>query len=250
MPDASPNDLLQQAARVAAAAGPALVPAGHPELLDSLAATGAAMFGAPACSLALLDEATDELVFVAASGPSADAIVGVRLPVSRGIAGWAMASGEAIAVGNVSADPRFARDVAELAGYIPRSILAAPLETDRGTLGVVEVLDARGGGPASSEDLQLLSMFAGQAALSIEGARAFSDLGRVLLDALAETAEGATLAAALRDAAPQPPAPPDELAALAAVFAELDSLGRREREAALALVEDFLAYVRAGTTLR
>ena len=38
-------------------------------------------------------------------------------------------------------DPRWAADVAEQTGYLPRSILAAPLETEQTLIGVVEVLD-------------------------------------------------------------------------------------------------------------
>jgi len=124
------------------------------------------------------------------------------------------------------------------------------METDRRAIGVLQVLDPRGGGPASSEDLQLLSLFAGQAALALEGSSAFSDLGRVILSALAATPDGGALGPALRAEAVDASAPHPELAALAAAFAELDVLGRDERDAALALVEQFLAYVRARASLR
>jgi len=43
----------------------------------------------------------------------------------------------------VTADPRFARDVAEATRYVPTSILAAPLFDDAGdALGVLSVLDS------------------------------------------------------------------------------------------------------------
>ena len=42
---------------------------------------------------------------------------------------------------DVAADPRFAATVAQATGYVPRSILAMPLETSRRVLGVIEVLD-------------------------------------------------------------------------------------------------------------
>ena len=80
--------------------------------------------------------------FVASDGAGAEEIVGVSIPVSRGIAGWAAMSGQPIAVRDVQADPRFARDVAESTRYVPSSILAAPMmSADGDVVGVTSVLD-------------------------------------------------------------------------------------------------------------
>ena len=100
------------------------------------------LFGAAACSVALVDGDGATLRFVASDGAGADAIVGVVLPVGRGSAGWAVMSGQPIAVRDVASDARFARDVAESTRYVPTSILAAPLFDDDGeALGVLSVLD-------------------------------------------------------------------------------------------------------------
>ena len=100
------------------------------------------LFDAAACSVALVDDDGAELAFVAADGAGAAEIVGQTVPVGRGIAGWAAMSGQPIAVSDVQADPRFARDVAESTAYIPRAILAAPLMGGDGdVLGVLSVLD-------------------------------------------------------------------------------------------------------------
>ena len=100
------------------------------------------LFGAAACSCALADDAGEQLRFVAADGAGAREILGVQIPVSRGIAGWAAMSGQPIAVRDVRTDARFARDVAESTNYVPTAILAAPLLSPDGeVLGVVEVLD-------------------------------------------------------------------------------------------------------------
>jgi signal transduction protein with GAF and PtsI domain len=101
-----------------------------------------ALFGAAACSVALVDDGGETLEFVASDGAGADEIVGVTIPVSRGIAGWAAMSGQPIAVRDVQADARFARDVAESTHYVPTAIHAAPmLDGDGEVLGVVSVLD-------------------------------------------------------------------------------------------------------------
>jgi GAF domain-containing protein len=99
--------------------------------------------GAAACSVALVDG--DELVFVAADGAGAADVLGLRIPLARGIAGWVAVSGQGIAVNDVHRDRRFDRASAEQTGYLPTAILAVPVEDDEdeegGPLGVVEVLD-------------------------------------------------------------------------------------------------------------
>jgi signal transduction protein with GAF and PtsI domain len=101
-----------------------------------------ALFGAAACSVALVDDEGGTLEFVAADGEGAAEIVGVRIPVSRGIAGWAAMSGQPIAVRDVQSDARFARDVAESTNYVPDAIFAAPILDAQGeVLGVASVLD-------------------------------------------------------------------------------------------------------------
>ena len=113
----------------------------RPDLARPLASVRA-LFGAAACSCALVDDEGGTLRFVAADGEGAAEILGVEMPVGRGIAGWAVMSGQPIAVRDVAADPRFARDVAESTHYVPTSILAAPMFDSGGeVLGVVSVLD-------------------------------------------------------------------------------------------------------------
>jgi hypothetical protein len=92
--------------------------------LGAVVSTTRALFGAGACSCALVDDSGDVLEFVAAAGRGAEAIVGTTLPVSRGLAGWVVLSGQPIAVADVGADARFARDVAEATEYVPETVLA------------------------------------------------------------------------------------------------------------------------------
>jgi hypothetical protein len=148
-----------------------------------------------------------------------------------------------------------------------------PLQTEREVLGVIELLDQRADAPAGRRDMELLGLFARQAALAIEASRVFGELGQALFQAVA-------LAAADRPRAPDPARAPDqapapdqardlgrgrdpelvralddlarrargpaaELAELAGVFAELGQAGPAERAAATRLVREFLAYARA-----
>jgi len=242
MPDRS-DRLLEQVAALAADLGPALAPVGQLELLHSITAAARELFDAAACSLALLDDAQETLTFHVASGAGAEAVVGQRVPVDRGIAGWVVSSGQPVAVADVAADPRFAADVAEATGYVPRSVLAMPLQTEREVLGVIELLDQRADSPAGRRDMELLGLFAGQAALAIESSRVFSGLGQALFRALGMATTGdRDLAASLDELARRSPGPTADLAELAAAFARLGQVGAAERTAATRLVREFLAY--------
>lgn len=144
--------------------------AADPDLTASVAAVRA-LFGAAACSCALVDEEGSSLTYVAADGEGAREILGVVLPVGRGIAGWAVMSGQPIAVRDVTADPRFARDVAEATRYVPTSILAAPLFDDAGdALGVLSVLDSTVD-ESSDWTLAVLGTLASQAAALVSVVR-------------------------------------------------------------------------------
>jgi GAF domain-containing protein len=236
-----PNDILREVAQLATDLGPALAPTGHEALLESITAVARNIFEAAACSVALVDEEAEELVFYVASGAGAEDVTGMRIPVNRGIAGYVLMSGQPIAISDVRSDPRFASDVAETTGYVPRSILAMPLATDESTIGVISVLDRT---TSDVRDLELLSLFARQAALAIENSRVFTDLGKTLLGVLAATSEDTDLGNTLRAAAESGTGPNGELAQFAAQMRELGTLGTEERLAATQLVDEFLAYVR------
>jgi len=115
--------------------------AGHEPLGGAVEAMRT-LFAAAACSIALVDADGEVLEFVASSGSGEVEIIGVTIPVGRGIAGWAAMSGQPIAVRDVQVDARFARDVAESTHYVPTAIYAAPLlGQDGDVLGVASVLD-------------------------------------------------------------------------------------------------------------
>ena len=239
----SPDELLRELGDLATSLGPAVRPSGTDELLRSLTETARRLFGAAACSLALLSEDESELLYTVAAGEGADDVTGMRISSSQGIAGWVVQSGQPIAVSDLASDPRFARDTAERTGYVPQAILAVPVETPQRMLGVISLLDRDARRPGAEQDMTLLSLFADQAALALASVEAFSAMGRVLLDALAQAAGGVDLTLALQQAAAGlPPADP-ELAALAATFAALSRRGDAERQLALAVLGDVRQYV-------
>ena len=137
------------------------------ELLQSIVDVARAMFGARAASIMLYDDETSALEFAAVSGEGSDTLVGRRIPATTGVAGWVLATQQALAVEDLSNDPRFASDVASSTGYVPRGLMAAPLLTDERALGVLNVLDRPKRTEFSLIEMDLLQAFAHQAALSL-----------------------------------------------------------------------------------
>ena len=154
--------------RAAVAAGMFGSEGGHQELLRSIAEVAQAIFHARAASIFLLDEETDELVFEAIAGEGSDSLLGTRFPSSTGIAGWVLVTRQPLVLEDVSQDPRFAKDAAESTGYVPKGIMAVPLLHEERALGVLEVLDRPARPGAALEEVELLGLFAGQAAIALD----------------------------------------------------------------------------------
>ncbi|MFJ2895838.1 GAF domain-containing protein [Streptomyces sp. NPDC087218] len=137
------------------------------ELLQSVVDVARAIFGAAASSVFLLDEEADELVFQAVSGRGEEFLVGRRFPAGRGIAGWVATSGEPMVVDDLTTDTSFDRSLAESTEFVPNSLMAAPLISDGRVLGVLEVLDPSPRARTDMRELDLLAMFARQAAAAL-----------------------------------------------------------------------------------
>ena len=154
--------------RAAVAAGVMPADEAFRELLQSIVDVARAIFGARASSVFLLDEETDELVFEAVSGEGADELVGRRFPSGTGVAGWVVASRQSLVLEDVGEDPRFAREAAESTGYVPKGLMAVPLLHEERVLGVLEVLDRPQRARFSLVEMDLLGLFAGQAAIALD----------------------------------------------------------------------------------
>lgn len=152
-------------------------------LLNGIVEAARRLFDAGAASILILDHEANELVFEAATGGGKD-IIGMRFPAHRGIAGWVVMTGEPIAVGDVRRDPRFAKDFAQSTGYVPKSIMAAPLLVGDDVEGVIEVLDKASAASFGLGDMDLLGLFARPAAIGVEQARMVSGIGRLLVKEL------------------------------------------------------------------
>ena len=157
-------------------------------VLRSVVEATVALFEAEASSIALFDQATGRLVFEVAAGEKGQPVVGLSIAPDQGIAGYVFTTGQALALSDVEHDPRFGREVAAKTAFMPRSIIAVPLLDERGTIGVLEVLDKRTSAAFSLRDVELAAVFARQASVAIRASRVERDLATLLATTLRELA--------------------------------------------------------------
>ena len=233
---------LQQLVLAIEATGRALLPSSNDELLQTIVEAAARIFGAAAASIALVDEHAGQIVFRVAYGAGSEAVIGMRIAMDQGIAGYVANTGQPIAISNVQTDPRFARDTAQRTGYVPKSILAMPLIVDDRVIGVMEVLDKISASSFGMQDMELLGIFARQAAIAIHQSQhldALNDILNTNLRALVSPEAAVDIQRAMEndDIAQQ-----DHVLAIARAFQSISELGDAERTACLKILETFGDY--------
>ena len=154
-------------------------------LLQTIVEATVTLFEAEASSIALFERDPERLEFRVAAGAQGAGAIGLSVPPSRGIVGFVFSTGQPLALSDVLADPRFDRATAERTGYVPRSIAAVPLIDQDSTVGVLQVLDKHTSPTFSLRDMELLAVFARQAAAAIRAARVQRDSQQLLRTALA-----------------------------------------------------------------
>jgi HD-GYP domain-containing protein (c-di-GMP phosphodiesterase class II) len=118
-----------------------------------------------------LDEERQELFFRVVRGKAAGDIRGLRLPLGQGIVGSVALSGEADAVNDVAADPRWNGD--PTAAFRTRAILAVPLLARGHVIGVLQLLNPVGRDRFTTGDLWRMRQFAAILAPTLQNARLY-----------------------------------------------------------------------------
>ena len=119
------------------------------------------------------DKTGEELVFAAATSPGSKNLIGTRLPITAGIAGWVMRQRQSALVADARTDPRFFGDIDRVTGMTTRSVLAVPLIVKGSALGVIEAID-KATGAFDQHDLEVLEALSNSAAIAIENARLYA----------------------------------------------------------------------------
>jgi GAF domain-containing protein len=189
--------------RAAVAAGALGSEESYRELLQAIVEVARAIFGARASSVFLHDEKTDELVFEAVAGEGAEELVGRRFPSSTGIAGWVLVTRQPLVIEELEQDPRFAREAAESTGFVPKGLMAVPLLHEERALGVLEVLDRPQESAFSLKEMEVLGLFANEAAIALDLLQRAREARAVLEEQDGQAAALARLAGRLAEAEPE-----------------------------------------------
>ena len=143
-------------------------------LLERILIESQEVADAEASSVLLYDEEKDDLFFHVALGDDGDqdALKSVvRLKMGQGIAGQAALNDKIIRVDDAHADERFFREADETSEFTTRSLLAVPMKERGKLVGVLEVLNKKGGGPFTEVDERVMTMFSLIAADVVDSAR-------------------------------------------------------------------------------
>ena len=147
-------------------------------VLELMITEARVLVDAEGASVVLLSDS--ELVFAAASGPGAEQLVGVKMPITAGIAGWVVREGRAVRVHDARSDPRFYTGIDKTTSLTTRSVLAVPLRVKDTIAGIVEAVNKISppgatdrDGLFDEHDLGMLQMMADSAAIAIENARLY-----------------------------------------------------------------------------
>jgi Nif-specific regulatory protein len=137
---------------------------------DSLAAEGVAVL--------LLDRTRQEFYFpyVADSDSQvAKRLSGHRFSSELGFAGLVVATRKSLKVDDVQNDPRHYMGTDQTTGLATRNLIATPLNSPRGPIGVIEVVNRRNGLAFSDDDLHFLESLSGSIAIALDNARLYAE---------------------------------------------------------------------------
>lgn len=185
-------------------------------------------------SILLVDKKSGELHFTA----STDGFVPETtvVPLEGSIAGWVVRNNERLILDDVQADPRFYSGVDQNMQFVTRSMLAVPLRSNQGVIGALEVLNKRGDGRYTPQDLALMEALASQSAVAIMNAHLFqqSDL---LAEIMHEIKTPLMAISSASELLHRPDLPADK-------HGELIGMIRRESQRLSQMTRDFLDFAR------
>ena len=143
-------------------------------LLQNILENAVSILNCEAGTLFLVDEQSGELIFRVTVGPVAGNLLGQRLPAGTGIVGRAVQARAPVIENDAQRSSARFEGADKQTGFTSRSLLAVPMQIKDRVLGVIEVINRRDGLPFVADDQNLLSAFAGQAAVAVENARLYA----------------------------------------------------------------------------
>ncbi|MFC1508204.1 GAF domain-containing protein [Candidatus Omnitrophota bacterium] len=127
-------------------------------------------------SVALYDQRKKDLYFTVALGDQGEQIKQFRIKLGQGIIGTVAKERKSLNITDVAKDKRFNTGLDKKTGFKSKSILAVPIVHKEKLIGALEVINKIGAESFSSQDVKLLEIVAGQAAIAIENAMLYEKI--------------------------------------------------------------------------
>lgn len=143
------------------------------EILKIIMEKTADFIKAEGWSILLIDRERQELVFEAAAGEAGQKLIGMRLNLNQGVAGWVARTGKSLIVADVSKDRRFYDGVDKKTKFTTKSILCVPMKSRDEIIGVVEVVNKIGGEPFTKDDLEIFENLVQHITIALRNAQIY-----------------------------------------------------------------------------
>lgn len=126
------------------------------DLLERGLARACEVLQARAGSVLLVDEERGTLYFKSARGEKSEALVAMKMPADKGIAGWVATTGSTVRTAEAEAHERYDKTVARKLGLTVAALLCVPIHAEGRLLGALELLNKKGGFTQADERLAVL----------------------------------------------------------------------------------------------
>lgn len=151
------------------------------EILNAIMAKAADLINAEGWSVLMINEKTKELVFEAASGKAGKKLLGMRLKIGQGVAGWVARYGTSLMVPDVSKDPRFYSGVDRQTKFTTKSVLCVPMKSRDRIIGVVEVVNKIGEESFTHDDFEIFENVVAHLTIALEKANLYRKMEQATL---------------------------------------------------------------------
>ena len=139
-----------------------------PRLMKEIMESSKLLMNAEASSLLLYDPEDKKLSFQVATGDMGNLVKKFSVDLGVGIAGWVAKYKKPLLIKDCYKDPRFSPDYDKKTRFHTKSMICVPLIRKRQLLGVIQVINKKGGGEFEDRDLALFETLASQCAIAVE----------------------------------------------------------------------------------
>src|SRR5205085_1342981 len=217
------------------------------QAIDNVLQIAAETVGSADASVLIRDGRDGGLKFLVAVSELEEALLKIRIPPGKGIAGLVFSSGQPMAVNDVSSEGSFWSGADEAVGFKTVTLLATPLRSGNETIGVLEFVNRPGEPPYppfTPEEMDRAARFADIIARLVDAYELGVLIESVFDRAVKTTSSSTEMRSDLREWLGSVDAPPEhrELLMLTICLTEIVSRGEAEREMCRDLLETILRF--------